>query len=826
MKSATTHSVFAREPDVGSGGVFAVPRVQHESNMPKKNATNVLVRRDANGRIAQRWTLDQPKCTLGSSDQCDIQCSLPGIEPVNLLIVCGRRQTFLRALVSNLTVDGVPANEMLLADDRNVFEVAGNRFELTWTEPGRLDASTAQTESEQSRRLRFAVARPHHAGRPSTTPRYAHAADQETPLQLAEAPWLKSLIQRTIAPLEAQIESLLLPVTDYHSQVLNTLNAQEDVHTAQQQKQVAFTQEITGSVAKHSAVIETLSERISEIDHQLGALERILASEDKSNSDERAEFVQAFEVQRAAVEQLHVGIIALSDSITQLEQRFNDSPDDQILTAVKSLQQDQNSAHEDFQRLLGNLQEQIDQLQEHVQRRAEVPSSEMSSSFSMTSAIPPSHVLPIIPSDVAESHPIPTPEDPPVQDWHKPQIDDAWVDQWTAIPQFDSAPVDTAELAEVPIEPEILEITDSGINPIQNDEFFFDLSSGGASGELDDEVQPFEPDATIQSNAERELTQVFDSQEFQAARAEHAEMPSWWNEDESRVETTSPASKFESTNFEPNDVQAWEAAGDRLDAPFESEVDDLNVQSSFEVTEEAATSPSAELQPFDQSNADDLGLIHAHAPNTSHEPAGGDAGHEEESVEDYMRSLLARMRGDEIEPPMKQTSKSPPPQTKPTSPSVSPSSQSPRMDVPVQREAPVPTETHESIDMDSYVSLTNAPEKSKNINALRELANNSARSAIRKSTRQRHVSSSLMKLAVSVLGFTFAGVLLTINGFALNIGLIATLASLLVAVIWGYDGVLSLKPLLQSGLVLPPPQPSGGQVGDEIDADEYEEDDE
>jgi hypothetical protein len=57
--------------------------------------------------------------------------------------------------------------------------------------------------------------------------------------------------------------------------------------------------------------------------------------------------------------------------------------------------------------------------------------------------------------------------------------------------------------------------------------------------------------------------------------------------------------------------------------------------------------------------------------------------------------------------------------------------------------------------------------------------------------------------------------LFAVNGFALNVGLIATLASLLVAAIWGYDGIMGLKPLLQSSLVLAPPHVAELADGDE-----------
>ena len=51
---------------------------------------------------------------------------------------------------------------------------------------------------------------------------------------------------------------------------------------------------------------------------------------------------------------------------------------------------------------------------------------------------------------------------------------------------------------------------------------------------------------------------------------------------------------------------------------------------------------------------------------------------------------------------------------------------------------------------------------------------------------------------------TVGGILVAINGFQVNIGLVATVAAFLVAAIWGYDAVASAKPLIQAGLVLKP----------------------
>ncbi len=54
-------------------------------------------------------------------------------------------------------------------------------------------------------------------------------------------------------------------------------------------------------------------------------------------------------------------------------------------------------------------------------------------------------------------------------------------------------------------------------------------------------------------------------------------------------------------------------------------------------------------------------------------------------------------------------------------------------------------------------------------------------------------------------------------GPAVNIALVATMAALFVAMIWGYDGIKSLKPLLQNSLVL---QPTTIEPDEELDEEQ------
>jgi hypothetical protein len=199
------------------------------------------------------------------------------------------------------------------------------------------------------------------------------------------------------------------------------------------------------------------------------------------------------------------------------------------------------------------------------------------------------------------------------------------------------------------------------------------------------------------------------------------------------------------------------------------------------------------------------------SPGQSPGQHGGQA--EDDSVEAYMKSLLARMRGESAEQPE-------PPPPVPAAPVVSGYAPSePSQQSAARQAAEIAANSKEPatpFDFENYVPLTNAPEKGKNISALRDLANSTARTAIHKSTRNRTLSGSLMKFAISAIALTVAAALFAINGLAINIAFIATLAASCVALIWGYDGLRSLKPLLQNSLVLQPG--NGKDTEEEVDA--------
>jgi archaellum component FlaC len=172
---------------------------------------------------------------------------------------------------------------------------------------------------------------------------------------------------------------------------------------------------------------------------------------------------------------------------------------------------------------------------------------------------------------------------------------------------------------------------------------------------------------------------------------------------------------------------------------------------------------------------------------------------EEESIEDYMKRLMARMRGGSLEEEIKPIPApvaniaSPPPQS---TDSIS----SPKLALPSAATERAPLNTTGPFNPEEYVPKALAPEKTRNMAAMRELANNSARSAIQVSARRRYGTAIALKLAIALIGLGVGITLVMINGLNVNIGLIATVASFLVALIWGFDAFSTLKPLLYAAV--------------------------
>ena len=191
------------------------------------------------------------------------------------------------------------------------------------------------------------------------------------------------------------------------------------------------------------------------------------------------------------------------------------------------------------------------------------------------------------------------------------------------------------------------------------------------------------------------------------------------------------------------------------------------------------------------------------AASQASEESGDESG--EESVEDYMKRLMARMRGGSVEeeakPAAPATSNASPSATAPSSLGIA--SKAPSDSISAFGKVPLPSAITERnstttapFNPEEYVPKALAPEKTRNMAAMRELANTSARSAIQVSARRRYGTAIALKLAIALTGLGVGGTLVMINGLNVNIGLIATIASFLVAMIWGFDAISTIRPLL------------------------------
>ena len=197
------------------------------------------------------------------------------------------------------------------------------------------------------------------------------------------------------------------------------------------------------------------------------------------------------------------------------------------------------------------------------------------------------------------------------------------------------------------------------------------------------------------------------------------------------------------------------------------------------------------------------------ASKETSEEARAEAG-EEESIEDYMKRLMARMRGGSIEDEPK-PAPAPVVKAAPAPIQSADSMSSSKIPLPGAATERAPSSTTGPFNPEEYVPKALAPEKTRNMAAMRELANTSARSAIQVSARRRYGTAIALKMAIALIGLVVGITLVMINGLNVNIGLIATVASFLVALIWGFDAFSTLKPLLYAAVetldAVPPPTP-------------------
>lgn len=344
-----------------------------------QSPTARLILRNDLGQVVQQWLIRQNKCTLGSSAGCGLRCELPGIAPYHALLVVGARQTFVRALAPKLTRDGLPVNEILLTDENSSFEIAGHPFELN------RNTSAHETKAHEvkadggraSQRMKFTLARPfeldQRKGRETAANSKSLPSATAGPSggTNADVKWVAQLVQSAIEPLECQLHNLLAPMAELQQESRQQrelrkelLAEREHSHgfpSAPQNEEAAedtnpSKEQLEEIAVRQSAAMDVITERISDVNQQLSAIERIVI-EDREIAREESERVyvdrrEASEHQNSAIEQLQSGMVSVSNALQDLETR-------------------QQSAREEDQVWKVEIQEQITGLRNAVAEMAD-----------------------------------------------------------------------------------------------------------------------------------------------------------------------------------------------------------------------------------------------------------------------------------------------------------------------------------------------------------------------------------------------------------------------------------------------------------------------
>lgn len=339
--------------------------------------------------------------------------------------------------------------------------------------------------------------------------------------------------------------------------------------------------------------------------------------------------------------------------------------------------------------------------------------------------------------------------------------------------------------------------------------------------------------ATDNLEAEHNFETATDTEEGSSVAkqptAESVDLPSWWTSDSPDDSFTEHGSdRIESFESPQETEESWTPpAFEPVDT---SSVDSINTDSQSPVTHTDHFSDTAEEHPYEpestsdseygaevsaeEESTEDLNAEPAIAAEPEQEPLAASStpsadtssleNSDEESIEDYMKQLLARMRGEPA-------AEAPAPQedSRPKEPSLAALKQDLQDEDEEDEIASAPAPSPEN-----YTPRVLAPEKVQSLAAMRELANSSARTAIHKSSRQKNTRDVVLKGSISLIGFAVGMILIYLNGFAVNLVLVASVTSFAFALIWGVDAATTLLPLLQLDATSPAESEAEGETGD------------
>ncbi len=195
----------------------------------------------------------------------------------------------------------------------------------------------------------------------------------------------------------------------------------------------------------------------------------------------------------------------------------------------------------------------------------------------------------------------------------------------------------------------------------------------------------------------------------------------------------------------------------------------------------------------EQADSDDLeAIVSAESKEPASQQDNGDEteAEEEESVEAYMQRLLERMKGGESNSsqsfqPTRTTSKPvTPPPVAPKTNSIPP--------IKTNVENPNTEESH-ALTSEDYVPRTAVPEQPIDLEAMRKLANDTARTAIAKSVSKKPSAKGLptKDLFIAAVGFVTGTGILLINGLTLNVFFLGMVCGYMIFLLWGYEATQS-----------------------------------
>ncbi|RMF43469.1 MAG: hypothetical protein D6753_05015 [Planctomycetota bacterium] len=865
------------------------------------NASGPLARLtvlNPDGSTGRHWLIRAPKVTLGSAANCSIRCDLPGIAPCHALIVLGARQSFIRALAPSMAHEGLPTYELLLNQQRVQFEIAGHRFELRRFQSAAADKPHRPTPTSK---LRFTLERalriddspgsndsqvsgdegdPRRTERDAllaadTTADDAPASVDPSGSEPAGVPSAQAApdrfsaddivqrVQAVIDPLEQTLQRLIQPIA----------NSATDKQPPPEQNDARFEQwieqhqaehkEMQRSVAKQIAALDVLSERMSDMQQQLATIERIIDREQASEASGRTELIeQTGRLTEEVKQEMRESLLAVQRALVDIAERQDRTVEWQS-TVDQRLEDLQATARALSQRL---TEREADAVPRPPWSESPLAPQETDSAYSQHDAFERAD------SDGTESAPFQdsAPTDQisvgstsnaqgvPPEEVDKPQYETTGsataaepetffiggqpADTVTAEPssasgwEVQSGPTSTVgveglanEALAHEAEPEESDLQTGTLGvPVDSpgEDAAQSLDAAGTDHARDETVAPsadVAPDFTGSSPDGSESSEPADSQlGYDSDEATgSAELPEWWK-DEAEV-ADRPEDGLQ--DYAPEvDADVGQDDGSELKVPDTESTDAWRSEPTDGIDTEASSDAAHMGEPSQEAQEED-----------------------EDSVEAYMRSLLARLNGevaDEGEPskPVHE------PQSSAQSPrgsdggasvySSSDGDSKPKYSAQIYGNAveaeetapdasitdsglegepgqwdageaaaeddpPSPSEQRLERLMEMPVRKRRvvAPES---LEAMRTLANSSARTAIQKSTRKRVIGGFLAKVTVASIGASVAGFMMYMDRFETTMGTIAIIAGGIIALVWCVDALLALRPLINSELFLEP----------------------